>query len=206
MSRFETSEFVRENSTMHSTLLMKACEKLNWSYKIVNEEVLVYDFGNGIDFNGEYAIKVSNGIVSYNTYYFGQSADKVEQLKNEFDNLNVSYTYSLVLNAFQEKGFTFKKNRAFSPTNIDKISFFMVGRSKINTEKEPVGEIKFTIKNDGTVVSDSNYLPDDVNTRAHSAMDAIDLHFGRKRVMTKKDIPHKYRKYVSHSKNIQKVK
>jgi hypothetical protein len=79
----------------------------------------------------------------------------------------------------------------------------MVGRAKDKTENEPIGQIKFTILNDGTIISDSNYLPDDVNKLAHAAMDAIDLHFSSKRVMTKKEIPLKYRDRINKSKTIQ---
>lgn len=47
----------------------------------------------------------------------------------------------------------------------------MVGRSKDKNETEPVAQIKFTILKDGTIVTDSDYLPNDVNERAHDAMD-----------------------------------
>jgi hypothetical protein len=79
----------------------------------------------------------------------------------------------------------------------------MVGRSKDKNETEPVGQIKFTILNDGTVVSDSNYLPADVNTLAHAAMDGIDLNFSSKRVMTKKEVPLKYREKMNKTIQVQ---
>jgi hypothetical protein len=206
MSRFETSTFVRNNGYMDSDLLKKACEELNWSYTFQNNELLVYDLGNGIDFNGEYAIKLSNTNVMYNTYYFGDTAIEVDRLQSKFNELNVSYTETLILRAFKEKGFTFKRNIKFKETTDERISFYMVGRSKEKSESEPVGEIKFTILRDGTLVSDSNYLPDDVNKRAHSAMDSIDLFFDSPRKMTKKKIPQKYRGRVTHSKIIQRIK
>ena len=58
--------------------------------------------------------------------------------------------------------------------------------SRCQNEKEKRYEIKFSILNDGTVVTDSNYLPDDVNEMAHAAMDDIQEAFGRERKMTKK--------------------
>lgn len=68
----------------------------------------------------------------------------------------------------------------------------MVGRSKDKNEPEPVAQIKFTILKDGTIVTDSDYLPNDVNERAHDAMDVLEQLLGNKRVMTKKTIPAKY--------------
>ena len=68
-------------------------------------------------------------------------------------------------------------------------------------------EIEFSILTDGTVVSDSNYLPDDVNDMAHLAMDEIELLLGNKRVMTKKEIPVEYRnKVTSRTSEINKIK
>ena len=77
--------------------------------------------------------------------------------------------------------------------------FIMVGRSKDKDETEPIGEVTFSILRDGTVISDSNYLPDDVNKRAHAAMDLIDGNFQSKRIMVKKDIPLKYRSKIKRS-------
>ena len=57
---------------------------------------------------------------------------------------------------------------------------------------EPVSQIKFTILKDGTIVTDSDYLPNDVNERAHDAMDVLEQLLGNKRVMTKKPVPAKY--------------
>ena len=69
----------------------------------------------------------------------------------------------------------------------------MVGRSKDKNEDEPVAQIKFTILKDGTIITDSDYLPNDVNERAHDAMDVLEQLLGNKRVMTKKtNIPSKY--------------
>ena len=47
-------------------------------------------------------------------------------------------------------------------------------------------EVAFSILRDGTVITDSNYLPDDVNDKAHRSMDHLQELFGRERVMTKK--------------------
>ena len=62
----------------------------------------------------------------------------------------------------------------------------MVGYTKLEDEKEKRYEIQFSIMRDGTVITDSNYLPDDVNELAHAAMDDLQDAFGNKRIMTKK--------------------
>lgn len=41
-------------------------------------------------------------------------------------------------------------------------------------------------------MTDSDYLPNDVNERAHEAMDILEQLLGNKRVMTKKPVPAKY--------------
>jgi hypothetical protein len=46
-------------------------------------------------------------------------------------------------------------------------------------------------------------LPEDVNKLAHAAMDVVDLNFSSKRVMTKKEVPLKYRDRINKSKIIQ---
>ena len=81
--------------------------------------------------------------------------------------------------------------------------FFMVGRSKDKNEDEPVAQIKFVILKDGTIVTDSDYLPNDVNERAHDAMDVLEQLLGNKRVMTKKtNIPAKYLAKMKPRRNI----
>ena len=68
----------------------------------------------------------------------------------------------------------------------------MEAKSYDPLEDEPFASIKFTILNDGTIVTDSDYLPNDVNEKAHEAMDILEQHLGNKRVMTKKPVPAKY--------------
>ena len=203
MSRFETSKFVRNTSVMNQNCLIDACKKLNWKYNIVGDELLISDIGIKQSFDNEFAIKVKGNQVTYNIYYLGNTKEYVQQLQSVYNELNVEYSKTMIINEFKNKGFTFKSNDKFVQTAEEKVSFFMVGRSKDKTETEPVGQIKFTILNDGTVISDSNYLPDDVNKLAHAAMDAVDLHFSSKRIMTKKEIPLKYKDRINKSKTIQ---
>jgi hypothetical protein len=73
----------------------------------------------------------------------------------------------------------------------------MVAHSRISEETEKRVEIEFTIKFDGTIVSDSNYIPEDVHKLADKAMEAIDRAFGTTRKegeqIKRKEIPAKYK-------------
>lgn len=203
MSRFETSKFIRNASVMNQECLIEACQKLNWKYTQRGNELLITDIGIKQSFGSEFAIKVKGNDVTYNTYYLGNTKEYVQKLQGVYNELSVEYSKTTVLNEFKKKGFTFKSNDKFIATEEGKVSFFMVGRSKDKTETEPVGQIKFTILYDGTVVSDSNYLPADVNALAHAAMDGIDLNFSSKRVMTKKEIPLKYKDRMNKTVQVQ---
>ena len=68
----------------------------------------------------------------------------------------------------------------------------MEAKSYDPSEDEPFASIKFTILYDGTIVTDSDYLPNDINEKAHEAMDILEHLLGNKRVMTKKPVPAKY--------------
>lgn len=203
MSRFETSKFVRNTSVMNQECLIDSCQKLNWKYTQRGDELLITDIGVTQSFGSEFAIKVKGNNVTYNTYYLGNTKEYVQKLQGVYNELNVEYSKTAVINEFKKKGFTFKSNDKFVQTEEEKVSFFMVGRSKDKTETEPVGQIKFTILNNGTIISDSNYLPADVNTLAHAAMDGIDVNFSSKRVMTKKEIPLKYKDRVKRTTEVQ---
>lgn len=205
MSRFESSTFVRNAESMNKDVLITACNELGWSYKICNDAVLVTDIGIQQKFYGEYAIKVENNKVTYNTYYLGNTKEYVDILKDKYTKLNVEYSKKSVIEAFRSKGFTYKSVTGFVPTDEIPYKFIMVGRSVDKNESEPIGEVLFMILKDGTIISDSNYLPEDVNRRAHSAMDAIDSNFQSKRVMTKKEIPLKYRSKVKRHASVSQT-
>ena len=206
MSRFETSRFVRNASVMNQERLLEACQKLKWKFAKQGDELLITDIGIKQSFGNEYAIKVKGSSVTYNTYYLGNAKEYVQKLQGVYNELNIEYSKTTIIKEFKNKGFTFKSNDKFEATEEEKISFFMVGRSKDKNETEPVGQIKFTILFDGTVISDSNYLPDDVNKLAHAAMDNIDLNFSSKRVMTKKEVPLKYKDKINKTVQVQTLK
>lgn len=194
MSRFESSRFVRNPQVMNADVLKSACEALGWTYSVSDNTLIVTDTNQGARLYGEYALKLnlSTNEVTYNTYYMPDTVSKVAELQEKFYSLNAQYSRMSLIQEFKKKGFNYKSNDHFNPTTEEVYSFFMVGRSKEKTEDEPVAQIKFTILRDGTIVTDSDYLPNDVNERAHDAMDILEQLLGNKRVMTKKPVPAKY--------------
>lgn len=212
MSRFESSKFIRNPKVMNIDVLKSACDNLGWTYTVSGNELVVSDAKQENLLYGEYALKLNltTNEVTYNTFYMPNAEQKVEELQNQFYALNAAYAKKSLVQEFKKKGFTYKTNDRFVPTTEEVYSFFMVGRSKDKNEDEPVAQIKFTILKDGTIVTDSDYLPNDVNERAHDAMDVLEQLLGNKRIMTKKtNIPAKYlakmkpRSNVSNSQTIK---
>lgn len=193
MSRFESSKFARNSNVMNAEVLKSACDSLKWKYTIDGNIITISDANQTQNVYGEYVLQLNltTNQVSYNTYYTPDAKTKVEELQNAFYRLNAEYARKSLIQSFKRKGFTYLSNDKFHPTE-EVYSFFMVGRSKDKTEDEPVAQIKFAILKDGTIITDSDYLPNDVNERAHDAMDELETLLGNKRVMTKKDVPSKY--------------
>lgn len=209
MSRFETSKFVRNPQVMNQEVLKIACDRLGWTYKIVNNELLVTDIKQNVQLYGEFALKVTGDQVIYNSYYLKNGKELIKELQETFFPLNVEYAKNTVISEFQLKGFTLKKLYDFKPTEEERERFCMVGMTKMPNEKSKRFEIQFSILKDGTVITDSNYLPDDVNDLAHKAMDEVERKFGNKRIMTKKpeyDIFMKNRKTSIENKDINTLK
>lgn len=194
MSRFESSRFARNSNVMNAEVLKSACDSLGWKYIINGSILTISDANQTQNMYGEYVLQLNltTNQVRYNTYYTPDARTKVEELQNAFYKLNAEYARKSLIQSFKRKGFTYLSNDKFHPTEEEVYSFFMVGRSKDKTEDEPVAQIKFTILKDGTIVTDSDYLPNDVNEKAHNAMDELEILLGNKRVMTKKEIPSKY--------------
>jgi hypothetical protein len=179
---------------MNAEILKSACDSLKWEYTINGNILTISDVNQTQNMYGEYVLQLNltTNQVSYNTYYTPDAKTKVEELQNVFYRLNAEYARKSLIQSFKRKGFTYLSNDKFHPTEEEVYSFFMVGRSKDKTEDEPVAQIKFTILKDGTIITDSEYLPNDVNEKAHDAMDELETLLGNKRVMTRKDIPSKY--------------
>lgn len=194
MSRFESSRFVRNNNIMNAEVLKSACDSLGWEYTLNGNILTVLDVKQKRTLYGEFALRlnIDTNEVVYNTYYLPNAPQKVKELQDKFYLINAEYARKSLIQEFKRKGFTYKTNDRFVPTSEILYSFYMVGRSKDKTEEEPVAQIKFDILRDGTIITDSDYLPNDVNERAHAAMDNLEKLMGNKRLMTKKEIPLKY--------------
>lgn len=171
---------------MNSEAMQRACDKLGWKYTVKGGEILITDLGGKEKLHGEFALKVSDGVVTYNSYYLKNGRELVEELKSVFFPLNVEYARDSVIRSFSANGFTYKKDYSFRPTEEVADHFSMVGYTELPDEKEKRYEVAFSILKDGTVITDSNYLPDDVNNKAHQSMDRLQELFGRERIMTKK--------------------
>lgn len=192
---------------MNQQVLKVACDNLGWQYKIINDELIIMDVGKQQDLHGEFVLKVKGDQVTYNSYYIKNGKELVKELQSVFYPLNVNYSKQAVVQEFERNGFTFKRDWDFTKTEEIAEHFFMVGETKIEGEEIKRYEIEFSILTDGTVITDSNYLPDDVNDLAHLAMDEIENLLGNKRVMTKKEIPVEYRNRVkSRTEEINKLK
>lgn len=209
MSRFESSRLVRNNNIMNKDVLISACNALGWTYKLDGDVLTVSDVKQQATLYGEFALRLNTRTneVVYNTFYLPNASQKVQELQEQFYRINAEYARKSLIQEFKKKGFTYKTNDRFTPTTETLYSFFMIGRSKDKNEDEPVAQIKFDIMHDGTIVTDSDYLPNDVNERAHDAMDVLEQLMGNKRVMTKKPVPSKYLKKMKPRRvNIQNVK
>lgn len=209
MSRFESSRFVRNNNIMNKDVLISACNALGWTYKLDGDVLTVSDVKQQATLYGEFALRLNTRTneVVYNTFYLPNASQKVQELQEQFYRINAEYARKSLIQEFKKKGFTYKTNDRFTPTTETLYSFFMIGRSKDKNEDEPVAQIKFDIMHDGTIVTNSDYLPNDVNERAHDAMDVLEQLMGNKRVMTKKPVPSKYLKKMKPRRvNIQNVK
>jgi hypothetical protein len=209
MSRFESSKFVKNPQVMNQQVLKIACDKLGWKYEIKNNELLITNVRQNVQLHGEFALKVTGDTVVYNSYYLKNGKELINELQTVFFPMNVEYAKNTVISSFEQKGFTLKKLYDFKSTEEEVERFCMVGNTKLANESTKRFEIQFSILKDGTVVTDSNYLPDDVNELAHKAMDEIETKFGNKRIMTKKpeyDKLIREHKLKNESKNINKLK
>jgi len=198
MSCFETSKFLKNPQVFSKEILIKAAQRLNWEYKVTQNEVAITKIPNQ-NVRGEYAMKIQGSKVIYNSYYLKNGEQLVDELKEVFYKLNVEYARSSILSEFKNVGFSLKKDYDFEPNQTEVDRFYMVGYSKNSKEKEKRTEIKFTILNDGTVVSDTNYLPDDMHKLANEAMQKLEEKLGNKRYdkdIIQKQVPLKYQKKV----------
>jgi hypothetical protein len=193
MSCFESSTFLKNPNIMNQEILISACERLGWKYTVTVNELTVFQLNSNENLRGEYAMKIVGNTVTYNTYYLQNAQSKVQELQNTFYELNVKYAEESIIREFKKQGWTFKSNDKFKASENEKASFYMVGRSKLKDETEPISQIKFTILKDGSVNTDSDYIPKDIHELADKAMESLEGVFGNKREINGKEIPLKYK-------------
>jgi hypothetical protein len=208
MSCFESSTFLKNPDIMNQELLISACEKLGWKYSISVNELTVFQLNSNENLRGEYAMKIVGNKVTYNRYYLQNAQRKVQELQNTFYELNVKYAEESIIREFKKQGWTFKSNVNFKANENEKVSFYMVGRSKLKEEAEPVSQIKFTILKDGSVKTDSDYIPKDIHELADKAMESLESVFGNNREINGKEIPLKYKHktFCENKKQSQSLK
>ncbi len=197
MSCFESSTFLKNPLVMNQEVLKKACDELGWKYVLQNGELIVTDVNQKENVRGEYVLKLSGNTVTYNNYYMKNGKELFSELQQHFFKFNIIYAQESILQEFQRVGFTFKKDYDFIPDLEISDQFYMIGYSKMEKETEKRTEIKFTILKDGTIITDSNYIPEDIHKLADEAMSKIDESFGSERregiEIKRKVIPEEYR-------------
>lgn len=193
MSCFETSIFAKNPDVMNQDVLVQACTKLGWKFAKTANELTIFQLNTNENLEGEYAMKIIGNNVIYNTFYLKNAIGKVNELQTIFFELNVKYSEESIIREFKKQGWLFKSNEKFKANVEEKISFFMVGRSKLKEETEKVAQIKFTILKDGSVKADSDYIPTDIHEMADIAMKNLENILGSKREIIGKEIPLKYK-------------
>ena len=206
MSCFESSTFLRNPEFFDVQLLAEAVQKLNWGYQLNGDDIIINRIGKR-NFRGEFAMKITEGIVIYNSFYLKNGIELLGELKEAIRELNVEYATHVVVSEFEKLGFRPQRIplSIFNSRAVRRMT--MVGYSYLPHEDEPRTEIEFSILNDGTAVSDSNYIPEDVHELADKAMENIEKAFGRKRregiEIIRKKIPFRYKdkSYCAVKKN-----
>lgn len=193
MSCFESSTFLKNPDLMNQEVLIAACKQLGWKYTSAGNELIIFQLNTNDNLQGEFAMKILGNKITYNTYYLQNSKNKVLELQSTFYDLNVKYTEESIIREFKKQGWTFKSNNKFKTNENERLSFYMIGRSKLKDETEPISQIKFTILKDGSVKTDSDYIPKDIHELADKAMESLEIIFGNKREIHGKEIPLKYK-------------
>lgn len=193
MSCFETSTFIKNPDVMNQDVLIQACTKLGWKYARTADELTIFSLNENVNLRDEYAMKIVGNKVTYNKYYLTNAKSKVNELQSVFYEISVKYAEESIIREFKKQGWALKSNDKFKANAEEKVSFYMVGRSKLSEETEKVAQIKFTILKDGSVKTDSDYIPRDIHELADKAMLELENIMGSKREIIGKEIPLKYK-------------
>lgn len=197
MSCFESSTFLKNPQVMNKQVLMNACKKLGWKFEIRQDELIVYNAKQNTELHGEYALKVKGNVVSFNNYYMKNGRELIKELQNQFYELNIEYAEQSIVQEFERAGFHMRRDWDFKANEEVSKQFFMVAETRMQGEEERETVIKFSILSDGTIVTDSNYIPHDIHELADKAMLELDKAFGTTRregfEIKRKTIPEKYK-------------
>lgn len=206
MSCFEQSVFKKNHAVLDIELLAQACENMGWQYIQKGNSFVVTSVPHGPNTSGEAVLTVTGNQVKWNNYYRrdGQelSSTLQQSYQNSYNAMQVQYALDAINKAFTSRGFTLLQDRNFAPGSEVKHRFWMKSRSKEASEKGVITKILFEVLNDGSVRTDSDYIPRDVHEWADAAMDELSRFLGVERKISPKDIPAKYRhKAFCHPKN-----
>ena len=125
MSCFETSKFLKNPQVFSKDILIKAAERLNWEYKVTENEVSITKIPNQ-NVRGEYAMKITGSKVIYNSYYLKDGKQLVDELQGVFYKLNIEYAKKSILTEFENyvDEETYEK-LGVSVSLLDKMSHFL---------------------------------------------------------------------------------
>jgi hypothetical protein len=123
--------------------------------------------------------------------------EKRHQRETRLRQLNVAYARQAIVEAFEQKGFFQQSDYNFRPSGNAVDRFFMCAYTQLDELPEDRQTfIEFTIMNDGSIVSDSNYIPSDVHKAADDAMVVLENTMGNVRregyEIRRKRIPQQY--------------
>lgn len=179
------------------TLLQKACEQLGWHYQVRGQTLRITQAGAHGSLHGEAALTVTNNRVVWNSYYLKDGAQRLNALRETysviFNEMRVAYALEAVLTEFRKRGFSKIADLHFEPNEQVRHRFYFKGKSRLKQEDEPIAKIRIEILADGSLRTDSNYIPEDIHRLADEAMDAIAQCMGTTRKVDPKEIPAKYR-------------
>ena len=127
MSCFESSTFLKNPQVMNQEILINACKRLGWKFEIKQEKdqqvLCVYDTKKNANLQGEFALKVIDNVVTYNSYYMKNGLQLIKELEMQFYDLNVVYAKETILREFQSVGFKYLPDIKFTPTEKEKEKF-----------------------------------------------------------------------------------
>ncbi len=196
MSCFESSTFLRNPAIMRRFLLIDACRRLGWKYTMDKDDLIVYHTGPEKFLHGEIALIVKGDRVHYNAFHSEKGTELATALQKRFQELSVAYAVQTTLKAFEGTGFQIQTDWAFEENEDGARRFFMVAQSVLPGE-ESATSIHFSVLKNGTIVTDSNYIPHDVHKLADQAFYKIDQFYDARRregiEIKRKPIPAKYR-------------